>query len=251
MARLAALPEDAGSSTLRRFSRTMSLRKKNLLEALRKTEASSQPASPAPQQAAPAPLFERLAPEPHPSARRGGDAVWALVAIGLVLSFVIGFVVGRSTRGEARAREPEQENELPLPRATNQPRSFQERPSAGIESAPPQATAPPARAGARIEDSPLFDPANLYTVVVASYTKSNKDLAWATHQHLVDAKLPVFPPVESRNLVVVLAGAAPTSSELEKVELAVKALARDGKNKDYSDAYRARIDPLIPREKKR
>ena len=51
----------------------------------------------------------------------------------------------------------------------------------------------------------------------------------------------------SRNLVVVLAGAAPTSAELAKIETAVKALSRDGKKKDYADAYCARIDTLIPR----
>ena len=87
------------------------------------------------------------------------------------------------------------------------------------------------------------------TVVVASYTRSNSDFAWATYQHLRDARLPVFPPVESRNLVVVLAGAAPTPGELAPVEAAIKALARDGKKKDYPDAYCARIDTLIPRPK--
>jgi len=232
----------------------MSLRKKNLLEAFSKSDASSAPARPPAQSepsASPAPLFERPAPQPHPRAGRGKGAVWALAAIGLVLAFVLGFVAGRG-KLEARAEEPAPEGLAPRPRPSSQPRSFQERPPAnpGLLAAPQAGTTPPASAGERIEDSPLFDPANLYTVVVASYTKSNKDLAWATHQHLVDARLPVFPPVESRNLVVVLAGAAPTSADLEKIESAVKALARDGKQKDYSDAYRARIDTLIPREKK-
>jgi hypothetical protein len=233
----------------------MSLRKKNLLEAFnKKTDAPSAPARPpAPSEASssPTPLFERQFAPPRSGAGRIRDTAWALLAIGLVLAFVLGFVVGRTTKVEARAGGPTQEGTAPRPRPTNQPRSFQERPPAnpGAETAP-KATPPAASGPERIEDSPLFDPANLFTVVVASYTKSNKDLAWATHQHLVDAKLPVFPPVESRNLVVVLAGAAPTSAELEKVESAVKALARDGQRKDYSDAYRARIDTLIPREKK-
>jgi hypothetical protein len=233
----------------------MSLRKKNLLEAFRKTGSPSMPASP-PAPSAPAasqaPLFERPAPAPRASQGPGRDATWALFAIGLVLAFVIGFVLGRGTKSEARAGEPPLEDAFSPPRPNNQPRSFQERPLASPEpgAAPPASTTQPAGAPQRIEDSPLFDPANLFTVVVASYTRSNKDLAWATHQHLVDAKLPVFPPIESRNLVVVLAGAAPTSAELEKLEAAVKALARDGKKKDYSDAYRARIDTLIPREKK-
>jgi len=233
----------------------MSLRRKNLLEAFKQSDASSAPARPPSREASavpPSPLLAGPATPARAPAQRGREAMWALSAIGLVVAFVLGFVLGRNTRGEARAEEPVPTGDADRSRPTNQPRSFQERPPAnpGANAAPVAGTTPPPDAEARIQDSPLFDPANLYTVVVASYTKSNQDLAWATHQHLKDAKLPVFPPVESRNLVVVLAGAAPTSAELEKVEASVKALARDGQKKDYSDAYRARIDTLIPREKK-
>jgi hypothetical protein len=230
----------------------MSLRKKNLLEAFRRTDASSPPAGPPPaggSSGPPASLFEGT---PAPARARSGrsrDAAWALGAIGLVLAFVLGFVVGRNTQGEARAEVHAPADDGLRPRPTSQPRSFQERPPAGPGEAVPGGGAPAPGAERRIEDSPLFDPANVWTVIVASYTKSNQDLAWATYEHLRDARLPVFPPVESRNLVVVLAGAAPTSAELEKTETAVKALARDGRKKDYPDAYRARIDTLIPREK--
>jgi hypothetical protein len=223
----------------------MSLHRKNLLEAFRKSDASSAPPSP-PAPAQPT-LFEVSGAAP-PARRR--DAVWALAVVGLVAAFVLGFVVGRNTRSETRAEERAPAAGAGGSRPVQQPRAFQDRPPASPALAIPAAPAP-APATGRIEDSPLFDPANLYTVVVASYTRSNQDLAWATHEHLRDAKLPVFPPVESRNLVVVLAGAAPTSGELEEVEEAVKALSRDGRKKDYSDAYRARIDPLIgPRPKK-
>jgi hypothetical protein len=187
----------------------------------------------------------------RPRSRPNRDAAWALGAIGLVLAFVLGFVVGRNTQGEAQAEEPTPAEGGIRPRPTSQPRAFQERPAAPAGGvATPSGGAPPASGERRIEDSALFEPANVWTVIVASYTKSNQDLAWATYEHLKDARLPVFPPVESRNLVVVLAGAAPTSAELEKIETAVKALARDGRKKDYADAYRARIDTLIPREKK-
>ncbi len=231
----------------------MSLHHKNLLEAFRKSDAPSAPApvsragSPAPQ-AAP---FQSMVPAPRTRAGRRNDLVWALAVVGVVLVFVLGFVVGRNTRGEARAEELAPPEDAPRPRPANQPRSFQKDPSsASSDETSVSGAVAPSNGETRIEDSALFDPANLWTVIVASYTKSNQDLAWATHEHLRDAKLPVFPPVESRNLVVVLAGAAPTSAELAKVEAAVKALARDGKKKDYADAYSARIDTLIPRPKK-
>ena len=229
----------------------MSLRRKNLLEAFKKSEAPTPAPAPAAPQHSPvpaqssAPLFDSA---PVSSARPRKDVTRALVLVGLVLSFVIGFLVGRSTPpGEARAEKPAALN--PEPRPVNQPRAFQERPPASTAPAATPVAETPA-GEKRIEDSALFDPANLQTVVVASYTKSNQDLAWATYYHLQDAKLPVFPPVESRNLVVVLAGAAPTSAELQKTLASVQALSRDGKKKDYSDAYCARIDTLIPRPKK-
>lgn len=238
----------------------MSLPRKNLLEAFRKSDAPGAAAGvPAPSagsavpQAAPhaAPLQGRGA---LGRARSGKDVVWAVGVVAVVLSFALGFLLGRNTQDEARAEEPAPLEAALRSHPSNQPRAFQEPPFANPgatpvagESAPKNAS--PANGAQRIEDSALFDPANLWTVIVASYTKSNEDLAWATHEHLRDARLPVFPPVASRNLVVVLAGAAPTSAELDRVAAAVKALARDGKKNDYADAYCARIDTLIPRPK--
>lgn len=233
----------------------MSLHRKNLLEAFKKSDAPGAAAGPpvagsGPPQAAP---FQSMVAAPRARAGQRKDLVWAVGAVAVVLSFVLGFLVGRNTPAEARAEEP-----APLadgPRPANQPRSFQERPASPLATSPKSAAEAPAASSAsgdtRIEDSALFDPANLWTVIVASYSKSNQDLAWATHEHLRDARLPVFPPVESRNLVVVLAGAAPTSAELARIETAVKALSRDGKKKDYADAYCARIDTLIPRSARR
>jgi hypothetical protein len=240
----------------------MSLHRKNLLEAFKKSDApaaAGPPVSSASSAAPQAAPFQSMVAAPRARAGQRKDLVWALGVVAVVLSFVLGFVVGRNTQGEARAEAPAPLVDGARPRPANQPRSFQERPAtnpdatssktAGAGTAAPGG-ASPADGEKRIEDSALFDPANLWTVIVATYTKSNQDFAWATYEHLRDAKLPVFPPVESRNLVVVLAGAAPTSAELAKVEAAVKSLARDGKKKDYADAYCARIDPLIPRPKK-
>ena len=208
-------------------------RRKNLLEAFQtKTEAPSAP-PPGPVPSGPrGPLFDAAAAH----AGGGQPPRWLLVGVGFVICFALGFALGRRTPGETRAADEAPSPALdPRPSPANQPRVFQEPPAtSGAES------------GARIEDSPLFQPQNLYTVIVASYSKSNQELAWATYQHLSDAKLAVFPPIESGNLAVVLVGAAPTYAELEKTEQSVKALTRDGK-KPYASAYRVRIDKLIPR----
>jgi hypothetical protein len=234
-------------------------RRKNLLEAFKKSDAAGAPSASAPARslegtarpAAPpsaasaGPLFDGLAR----SAGVGRQPAPALILIGLVLAFVLGFVLGRGSGGETQAEEKgalAPAGARPSPPA-NQPRAFQAPPGPEGSGAPPAAD--PA-ASARIEDSALFDPANLQTVIVASYSKTSEDLAWATYEHLREARLPVFPPVESRNLVIVLAGAAPTAAELRPTEAAVKALSRDGKKKDYADAYTVRIDTLIPRTTK-
>ncbi|HEX6884744.1 MAG TPA: hypothetical protein VF530_15320 [Planctomycetota bacterium] len=218
-------------------------RRKNLLEAFQRSSPSAAgSASASGEPAAPAPLFD--AP---PSAPRGpGYAFgWPLALVAVVLAFALGYALGRGQGREARAEEPPPALVAP----SNQPRAFQERvPAAGAEA--PAAAGP--AAPARIQDSALFDPANLYTVIVASYTKgknnANQDLAWATYQHLLEAGVTVFPPVESGNLLVVLAGAAPRKQDLEATEARVRALVRDGE-KPYFDAYRVQIDKLIPRTK--
>lgn len=217
-------------------------RRKNLLEAFQRSSASG--GSPAPAPGGPAEpelsLFESGARLPRPSVRALG---WPLALVAVVLAFALGYALGRGGAAEARAEEPPR----PASPPANQPRAFQERaPAAGAPSVQPSG------APARIQDSALFDPANLYTVIVASYTKgksnANQDLAWATYQHLKDEGVAVFPPVESGNLLVVLAGAAPTKAELEATEAKVRALVRDGET-PYLDAYRVQIDKLIPRSK--
>ncbi len=235
-------------------------RRKNLLEAFKKSDAAgaasasgpssglplSQTPAPPPR-AAPGPLFEGTGAR---SAGVGRQPAPALIGIGLVFAFVAGFLVGRGTEGEAQAEESEQSTAGlvtdPAPRRgppATQPRAFQERPNGAeaAESAPAQSQ--------RLEDSELFDVANTWTVVVAAYSNTNQDLAWATFEHLRDLGLPVFPPVASKNLILVVVGAAPTSGELAKTESTVQALTRDGK-KPYETAYRGRIDALIPRTPK-
>lgn len=213
-------------------------RRKNLLEAFQRSQASADaPVAPSGPAEPALPLFER----PPGGARGPGLAFgWPLAALALVVAFALGYVAGRAAERPAEAEE----RPLAAPPA-NQPRGFQERPTPA-----PAALAVPPEAPRSLEESALFDPANLYTVIVVSYPKNqaSTDFAWATVEHLQEAGLPVFPPVESGNLLVVLAGAAPTSAELAATEASVRALVRDGK-KSYDDAYRVRIDKLIPRTK--
>ncbi len=169
---------------------------------------------------------------------------WLPWIVGLLLSFAVGFAVGRKASVEARAGESGSlggRNAAPEQAGTSSPG----RGTPGPGSAP----APGAEGGAlptRIEESALFDERNRYTIVVASYARAKEDLAWATYEHVRDEGLAVFPPVASGDLVLVLAGAAPTSGELESLEKEIEELGRDGK-KPYHDAYRQGIDKLIQR----
>lgn len=97
-----------------------------------------------------------------------------------------------------------------------------------------------------IEESPLFDKENRYTVVVATYTTQNPDPAWGTYMHLRSEGLDVFPPVVKNEHLMILVGAAPRSRDLAATEERIRQLRREGEN-PYHDAYRAPIDRYIER----
>ena len=163
----------------------------------------------------------------------GGARRMLFTLVGLSLAFALGYAVGRGSPAVAEAKDPVEEGSAPATRPTSQPRSFQ--PREGGEQAP--------AATLRIEDSPLYDPKNQYTVIVGAYSKTSPDFAWATHDHLAEEGFDVFPPVASGNLLLVLVGAAPSKADLADVEARVRKLERDGK-KPYDDAYRQPIDKL-------
>jgi len=214
-------------------------RRKNLLEAFQtKPEASSAPPASPVSSGPRGPLFDAVA------ARAGGGQPprWLLVGVGLVISFALGFALGRRTPGETRAAEdaPLVDPRPPL----NQPRAFQP---------PPKAPgAKEAGEAARLEDTALFDARNDWTVVAVAYAKANpasQDYARASYERLRDQHVPVFPPIVSKNTIVVLIGAAPTVNELKDTLSTVQALKFEGKA-DYASAYCARIDTFIPDRKK-
>lgn len=208
--------------------------KKNMLEAFssRPSSASGAPAAPP----TPGLPFEGRAV----GSSGLGRGLAALVA--LILTFALGYALGRRGAPEAKAGGDELETpQKPLARPTPQPRSFDARTGEGRGGAPSAAPA-----ATRIEESPLFDPQNQYTIVVSAYAKTKTDAAWATHDHLLEEGLPVFPPVASGNLLIVLVGTAPGRADLGDLLARVKQLERDGK-KPYDDAYVNPIDKLISR----
>jgi len=207
--------------------------KKNMLEAF----SSREPSAGAPQ----APPPPRMPFEGRAVGSAGARRGLALVFV-LVLTFALGYALGRRGAPEAQAGEDELvEPRKPMPRPLPQARSFDARTQEGKPNAP---VASPG--STRIEESPLFDPANQYTIVVSAYSKSKTDLAWATHDHLLEEGLAVFPPVASGNLLIVLVGSAPRKADLEDLLARVHRLERDGV-KVYDDAYPQSIDKLISR----
>lgn len=209
--------------------------KKNLLEAF--SSRDSAPAAPA------APAAPRPPIEGRPVGS-GGPRRGFVLLVALALTFALGYALGRRGAPVAEAGVvPEDAPRRPTPRPTAQPRSFDVRAAEGAAGGVNEA---PVAGSTRIEDSPLFDPANQWTIVVEAYSKTKTDLAWATHDHLLEEGLPVFPPVASGNLLIVLIGSAPRSAELEDLLARVRRLERDGK-KEYDDAYLHTIDKLISR----
>lgn len=207
--------------------------KKNMLEAF-----SSHPPS-----ASGAPAAPSTPGLPFEGRPVGSSGPWRGLAalVALILTFALGYALGRRGAPEAKAGGDELETPKPLARPIPQPRSFDARTGEGSGGAPSAAPA-----ATRIEESPLFDPQNQYTIVVSAYAKTKTDLAWATHDHLLEEGLPVFPPVASGNLLIVLVGTAPGRADLGDLLDRVHRLERDGK-KPYDDAYVNPIDKLISR----
>jgi hypothetical protein len=182
-------------------------------------------------------------PAPRISRRELEQAVssfpsWLGWAVLIVIAFVGGVLVGRSTAGPVSAAEPTEEARgEDLPTAGIVPASAAQRP-AGSERAEELREDP---------NAPLLDRDNEYTVVVATYGSTQEDLALATFDHLRDEGLPVFFPYQVGDKIVVFAGAGPMASDLVDLEKRVHALSRDGVRGVYDDAYRVRIDRYVDR----
>lgn len=227
----------------------MTQHKKNLLEAFR--SAGPTPEAPAPRVEPRSPV--PAAPPPPTSAGRAALGMpqpprWLFAVVGLALAFAFGFLTGRLGRDEARAGDDGGTDTSAAPERTPAPVPRERRVAPVPAEAGGGVPVPKDVPAERIEESSLFDPRNTHTIIVATYDRQAEDLAMATYHHLLDARLPAFPPVISGTHLVVLVGAAPSYSDLEAEEQAVRALERDGQ-RPYSGAYRVRIDSILSRSK--
>ena len=170
-----------------------------------------------------------------------------LLAAGAGIIFALGVALGRASNKPTEAAEPDSDGEayseamdLPSGPGIVPARDFRDLgtrdPAASDEGGESES----------LEDSPLFDAANRYTVVVATYTTQNPDPAWATYLHLRSEGFAVFPPVAKNEHLMILVGAAPRSRDLEDTEERIRRLRR-GRSTPYDDAYRAPIDRYIER----
>jgi hypothetical protein len=214
---------------------------KNLLEAFRDAD---RPEPPSPPPARP----PRPAPQPPKERAPMQAPAWLPWVAAVGIAFALGIVVGRSTSDVSEAATPADETQ-----------DVAQAPAGLAPRIEPQDPASNEQAGPREEEqakstdptAALLDPANQYTVVVATYGRSRSDFAWATYDHLLEQGFQVFQPWEREREILILVGAAPTRDELRGIESRVRRLASwDGAEGAYSDAYVEKIDKLIDREEK-
>jgi len=175
-----------------------------------------------------------------------GGGLVLVVAIALGKGFTGGEDVNASEAGDA-ASERQAESPPPAGIVPADPDRAPVRPASESTPATTPATTP---ASGAEPVSALMDPANVWTVVVITYSQSAsgaEDLAWATHDHLRDEGIPVHTPVEIGSQIVVLAGAAPRSSDLADLRARIEGLSRRGKANVYQGVYSERIDKFVKR----
>ena len=223
----------------------MSAQQKNLLEAFRSAGGAPQPPPPKPPPAKPPPPRPPAPPAASGAPRRA--PAWLPWAAAIGVAFVLGVVVGRSA---ARVSEAAPSDGGSAADSAGLVAPVQHE---GAEGARPGGTAeaPAQPAAGRGEDA-LLDPANQYTVIAAVYGRGKTDFAWATHDQMKDAGLPVFTPWQRERDILVLVGAAPTREGLRELEGRLRALdGWDGAKDAYADAYIDKIDKLILRDRSR
>jgi hypothetical protein len=204
------------------------------------------PLEPAPARPAPkSPARPKAAPPParlprSPIAFPALPAWLPWVAL-IGVAFVAGITIGLGKRGVEASEEPAP------PVTKREPPPARERLASTPATSSPATAAPQAPIAGLGSESALYDPRNQYCVVVATYGAKAESLAWATYDHLKEANLPVFTPLDVGNKIVILAGAAARSGDLAQLEETIQALSRDGQPRAYADAYRSRIDTFLRR----
>lgn len=221
----------------------MVVQRKNLLEAFR--DAGNKPAQEPEPAAGPfagdAPARVKVARAP-----RARLPFWLPWACGIALAFVFGVAIGRKSAslaappsGETDEEQVVDEAKLPVePRSSGGGAERAERAARPADSDPIAAQAPDA----------LQDPANRYTIVVATYDLSRSDFAFSTHDLLAEQGFPVWPVAQRGKHYIVLVGAARESKDLADTLRRVTRLESwDKTPAAFADAYVSRIDDIIDR----
>ena len=166
-----------------------------------------------------------------------------LLWLALLLSFSIGFLVGRGAR-PAAAGEPTTTDtagtspwiETPRTGGTGGPRGLVPNESLGDSYLVEM-------------EVELFDLANQFTIQVITYDHSQRNLRWAQDlvSHLASRDLPVAPPQVVGDNIVVLVGASPTKEGLASLEARVRVLEDAAGKKSFGDALIVPIDALLDR----
>ena len=234
----------------------MALRQRNLLEAFRNAgqAGSSDESSSSGPFATPPPGRENAGGTPRPPRGRGRSAVlppWLPVALLVGVAFVLGYALGRGTKGgeeaEAAGRKTPSESTTSTDPAGIRPST--DGPGTTIPAAPPSTDPGEDRPDttAPKPTDPLRDPANRYTIQVVTYGGDQGDYARATQKLLADLELPVFPPVVRGSHLEILVGAAPTSGELTDLRDRIRELTANGRRRAFGDALIVRIDDHVDR----
>ncbi len=220
---------------------------KNMLEAFRSADGPKDPPATTLVQSsprAPGPL-SGATPAASSSASGGEGRNLALPGwAGWVLLIVLAFLAGRLTGKQAQPAHAEEGETPPVVEEDPLPaRGAGGIVPSGTVAGSEQPVAPTEPAS----NAALLDKANEFTIVVATYGRSNEDYAWATFDFLREQNIPAYTPYQVRGGIVVLAGAAPRKTDLESLVRRVRGLSRDGVDGVYDDAYIHLIDKLIPR----
>jgi len=176
------------------------------------------------------------------------------VVLAVAIAFALGLAIGRGTASKVAAadagptaNEPAPNGFVAAPQDGGAAAPRTSIPKSEPSIVPAREDGAPATKAAPTNTSALFDPANAYTVVVATYTTANTDLAWSTYDFLTASGIPAFPPYQVRDKLVVFAGAAPSRAELESLEKRIKGLTYNGNSGQFGDAYRVPISDYVRR----
>ncbi|MFT5289406.1 MAG: hypothetical protein ACI8QS_002015 [Planctomycetota bacterium] len=162
---------------------------------------------------------------------------WLPAALGVLVVLVLGILIGRASVGDA------------VQASSGESTGSEERfvPANGrfedsVDEGGRQRILPEDLDQRSSASSPLYDPENIYTVILITYSSSDysQDLAWATYDWLSDLGYPVWQPafdLGNEEQVLLLAGAAPLRSDLEELVAEIRQEKSADDKSPFEGAY--------------